>query len=153
MDPLDGSSNIDVNVSIGTIFSIYRRLSPRKERATLEDFLQPGTKQIAAGYIIYGSSTMKLGFEKVILKGGVMVANFISNQTSPFYSSDTFASNMTFVQKNTRRFKMKETTSKLSLVIENTPTVEEALTITNKMLENIRQAKAHNNSIQQNSKS
>jgi len=58
MDPLDGSSNIDVNVSIGTIFSIYRRLSPRGERATLEDFLQPGTKQIAAGYIIYGSSTM-----------------------------------------------------------------------------------------------
>jgi len=98
-------------------------------------------------------NAMKLGFEKVILKGGVMVANFISNQTSPFYSSDTFASNMTFVQKNTRRFKMKETTSKLSLVIENTPTVEEALTITNKMLENIRQAKAHNNSIQQNSKS
>lgn len=58
MDPLDGSSNIDVNVSIGTIFSIYRRLSPRGERATLDDFLQTGTKQIAAGYIIYGSSTM-----------------------------------------------------------------------------------------------
>lgn len=58
MDPLDGSSNIDVNVSIGTIFSIYRRISPVGEKAVLEDFLQPGTKQIAAGYVIYGSSTM-----------------------------------------------------------------------------------------------
>ena len=58
MDPLDGSSNIDVNVSIGTIFSIYRRISPRGEKAQLVDFLQEGNKQIAAGYIIYGSSTM-----------------------------------------------------------------------------------------------
>lgn len=58
MDPLDGSSNIDVNVSIGTIFSIYKRISPRGERAQLIDFLQEGSKQIAAGYIIYGSSTM-----------------------------------------------------------------------------------------------
>lgn len=58
MDPLDGSSNIDVNVSIGTIFSIYRRVSPVGEKAKLEDFLQPGDKQIAAGYVIYGSSTM-----------------------------------------------------------------------------------------------
>ncbi|MFO7827373.1 MAG: class 1 fructose-bisphosphatase [Bacteroidales bacterium] len=58
MDPLDGSSNIDVNVSIGTIFSIYRRVSPRGEKAQLIDFLQEGNKQIAAGYIIYGSSTM-----------------------------------------------------------------------------------------------
>ncbi|RAJ82123.1 fructose-1,6-bisphosphatase I [Chitinophaga dinghuensis] len=58
MDPLDGSSNIDVNVSIGTIFSVYRRLSPEGEECNLEDFLQPGTQQIAAGYIIYGSSTM-----------------------------------------------------------------------------------------------
>ncbi len=57
MDPLDGSSNIDVNVSIGTIFSIYRRLSTG-DKATLEDFMQPGTAQVAAGYIIYGSSTM-----------------------------------------------------------------------------------------------
>ncbi len=55
IDPLDGSSNIDVNVSIGTIFSIYRRLSPRGEMATLDDFLQPGSKQCAAGYVIYGS--------------------------------------------------------------------------------------------------
>lgn len=58
MDPLDGSSNIDVNVSIGTIFSIYRRVSPRGEKAVLEDFLQPGHRQVAAGYVIYGSSTM-----------------------------------------------------------------------------------------------
>jgi fructose-1,6-bisphosphatase I len=58
MDPLDGSSNIDVNVSIGTLFSIYRRVSPLGTPAVLEDFLQPGNKQVAAGYIIYGSSTM-----------------------------------------------------------------------------------------------
>ena len=58
MDPLDGSSNIDVNVSIGTIFSIYRRLSPRGEMAQPHDFLQPGRKQCGAGYVLYGSSTM-----------------------------------------------------------------------------------------------
>ena len=58
IDPLDGSSNIDVNVSIGTIFSIYKRFSPRGELAKLEDFLQPGNRQVAAGYIVYGSSTM-----------------------------------------------------------------------------------------------
>lgn len=58
MDPLDGSSNIDVNVSVGTIFSIYKRISPVGQPVTTEDFLQPGIKQVAAGYIIYGSSTM-----------------------------------------------------------------------------------------------
>jgi fructose-1,6-bisphosphatase I len=58
MDPLDGSSNIDVNVSIGTIFSIYRRVTPVGTKATLEDFMQGGRKQVAAGYILYGSSTM-----------------------------------------------------------------------------------------------
>ena len=57
MDPLDGSSNIDVNVSIGTIFSIYRKVSS-SESLTEEDFLQKGTEQVAAGYVIYGSSTM-----------------------------------------------------------------------------------------------
>jgi fructose-1,6-bisphosphatase I len=57
-DPLDGSSNIDANVSIGTIFSIYRRISPGNGPGTLEDCLQPGFKQVAAGYIIYGSSTI-----------------------------------------------------------------------------------------------
>lgn len=56
-DPLDGSSNIDANVSIGTIFSIYRRKTTGKE-ATIEDCLRKGTEQVAAGYIIYGSSTM-----------------------------------------------------------------------------------------------
>ena len=58
LDPLDGSSNIDVNVSVGTIFSIYRRVSPPEGPVTKEDFLQPGRSQAAAGYIIYGSSTM-----------------------------------------------------------------------------------------------
>ena len=57
-DPIDGSSNIDVNVSIGTIFSIYRRISPLGQPATTEDFLQPGNQQIAAGYVVFGSSTM-----------------------------------------------------------------------------------------------
>ena len=58
MDPLDGSSNIDVNVSVGTIFSIYHRITPIGSPVTLEDFIQPGDQQVAAGYIIYGSSTM-----------------------------------------------------------------------------------------------
>ena len=57
-DPLDGSSNIDVNVSIGTIFSIFRRKSKVGEEANLQDFLQKGNEQVAAGYIVYGSSTM-----------------------------------------------------------------------------------------------
>ena len=57
-DPLDGSGNIDVNVSIGTIFSIYRRITPKGDLVKLEDFLQPGTQQVAGGYIVYGSSTM-----------------------------------------------------------------------------------------------
>jgi fructose-1,6-bisphosphatase I len=57
-DPLDGSSNIDANVSIGTIFSIYRRVTPDGDAGTMEDCLQPGLKQVAAGYVIYGSSTM-----------------------------------------------------------------------------------------------
>ncbi|SFI99089.1 class 1 fructose-bisphosphatase [Myroides guanonis] len=58
MDPLDGSSNIDVNVSVGTIFSIYRRVTPIGTPVTKEDFLQKGENQVAAGYVIYGSSTM-----------------------------------------------------------------------------------------------
>ncbi len=58
IDPMDGSSNIDVNVSIGTIFSIYRRKSPVGGPVNKEDILQPGTEQVAAGYILYGSSTM-----------------------------------------------------------------------------------------------
>lgn len=58
MDPLDGSSNIDVNVSVGTIFSIYRRVSPDGTPVTKEDFLQKGREQVAAGYVAYGTSTM-----------------------------------------------------------------------------------------------
>jgi fructose-1,6-bisphosphatase I len=57
-DPLDGSSNIDGNVSIGTIFSIHRRLSQGNGAGTLADCLQPGHAQVAAGYVVYGSSTM-----------------------------------------------------------------------------------------------
>jgi fructose-1,6-bisphosphatase I len=57
-DPLDGSSNIDTNISIGTIFSIYRRVTELGKPCSMKDFLQPGHKQVAAGYIIYGSSTM-----------------------------------------------------------------------------------------------
>lgn len=58
IDPLDGSSNVDVNVSVGTIFSIYRRVSEPGTPVQLEDFLQKGENQVAAGYVIYGSSTM-----------------------------------------------------------------------------------------------
>lgn len=58
MDPLDGSSNIDVNVSVGTIFSVYRRITPIGTPVTLKDFLQPGINQVAAGYVIYETSTM-----------------------------------------------------------------------------------------------
>ena len=58
LDPLDGSSNIDVNVSVGTIFSIYRRITPAGTPVKSEDFLQAGNQQVAAGYIIYGTSTM-----------------------------------------------------------------------------------------------
>jgi fructose-1,6-bisphosphatase I len=56
-DPLDGSSNIDANISIGTIFSIHRKVSS-DPRGSLEDCLQPGSRQVAAGYVLYGSSTM-----------------------------------------------------------------------------------------------
>lgn len=58
MDPLDGSSNIDVNISVGTIFSVYRRVSPEGTPVTKEDFLQKGSEQVAAGYVAYGTSTM-----------------------------------------------------------------------------------------------
>ncbi|HEX2187433.1 MAG TPA: class 1 fructose-bisphosphatase [Longimicrobiaceae bacterium] len=56
-DPLDGSSNIDANVSVGTIFSVHRKVSDH-ERGCVQDCLQPGTRQVAAGYVVYGSSTM-----------------------------------------------------------------------------------------------
>ncbi len=57
-DPLDGSSNIDVNVPIGTIFSVFERITPTGQPVTLDDFIQSGRDQVAAGYIIYGSSAM-----------------------------------------------------------------------------------------------
>ena len=58
IDPLDGSSNIDVNVSVGSIFSVYKRKTVKGSLVELKDFLQPGNQQVASGYIIYGSSTM-----------------------------------------------------------------------------------------------
>lgn len=57
-DPLDGSSNIDVDINVGTIFSILRRVSPSDQDITLSDILQPGYSQVAAGYVMYGPSTM-----------------------------------------------------------------------------------------------
>jgi fructose-1,6-bisphosphatase I len=68
-DPLDGSSNIDVNASIGTIFSIYRRVSELGKPCTQEDFLQPGNRLVASGYIIYGSSTMMVYATKLGVNG------------------------------------------------------------------------------------
>ncbi|MEE9438724.1 MAG: class 1 fructose-bisphosphatase [Saprospiraceae bacterium] len=58
MDPLDGSSNIDVNVSVGTIFGIYRRLTKNNEPVNIDDFIQNGTELVAAGYVLYGTSTI-----------------------------------------------------------------------------------------------
>jgi len=68
-DPLDGSSNIDVNAPIGTIFAIYRRVSELGQPVTKEDFLQAGNKLMAAGYIIYGSSTMMVYATKLSVNG------------------------------------------------------------------------------------
>lgn len=68
-DPLDGSSNIDVNAPIGTIFSIYRRVSELGKPCTSEDFLQEGNKLMAAGYVIYGSSTMMVYATKLSVNG------------------------------------------------------------------------------------
>ncbi len=74
MDPLDGSSNIDVNVSVGTIFSIYKRVTPIGKPVELEDFLQPGRNQVAAGYVVYGTSTM------LVYTSGNGVNGFTLNQ-------------------------------------------------------------------------
>jgi len=90
MDPLDGSSNIDVNVSVGTIFSIYHRVTPIGTPVQLEDFLQPGTQQVAAGYVIYGTSTM------LVYTTGNGVNGFTLNPAlGVFYLSHP---NMTFPQ-------------------------------------------------------
>ena len=69
-DPLDGSANIDANVSVGTIFGIYRRVSPDGTPGGTEDLLQPGRELVAAGYVIYGSSTM------FVYTSGCQVAGF-----------------------------------------------------------------------------
>ena len=82
MDPLDGSSNIDVNVSIGTIFSIYKRVSPKGSPCKLEDFLQPGNQQVVSGYVLYGTSTM------LVYTDGQGVNGFtLDPQTGDFYLS------------------------------------------------------------------
>lgn len=93
MDPLDGSSNIDVNVSVGTIFSVFRRKTPVGTPVTLEDFLQPGVNQVAAGYVIYGTSTM------LVYTTGHGVNGFTLNPAiGTFYLSHP---NMTYSQSGT----------------------------------------------------
>ena len=82
MDPLDGSSNIDVNVSVGTIFSIYRRVTPIGTPVETVDFLQRGNQQVAAGYVVYGTSTM------LVLTSGHGVNGFTLNPAiGSFYLS------------------------------------------------------------------
>lgn len=93
MDPLDGSSNIDVNVSVGTIFSVFRRITPVGTPVTLEDFLQPGVNQVAAGYVIYGTSTM------IVYTTGHGVNGFTLNPAiGTFYLSHP---NMTYSETGT----------------------------------------------------
>lgn len=93
MDPLDGSSNIDVNVSVGTIFSVFRRKTPVGTPVTLEDFLQPGVNQVAAGYVIYGTSTM------LVYTTGHGVNGFTLNPAiGTFYLSHP---NMTYAETGT----------------------------------------------------
>lgn len=79
-DPLDGSSNIDVNVSVGTIFSIYKRLSKSGESTNLSDFLQPGSEQSIAGYVLYGTSTM------LVLSWGAGVHGFTLNPDTNLFT-------------------------------------------------------------------
>ena len=96
MDPLDGSSNIDVNISIGTVFSIYRRISEAGGPSLNEDFLQPGSRQVAAGYVLYGSSTMLVyttgmgvtGFTLDPSVGEFFLshAKIVTPEKGPFYS-------------------------------------------------------------------
>ncbi len=93
IDPLDGSSNIDVNVSVGTIFSVYRRVTPLGTPVTIEDFLQPGNLQVAAGYVVYGTSTM------LVYSTGFGVNGFTLNPAlGTFYLSHP---NMTFPETGT----------------------------------------------------
>ncbi len=82
IDPLDGSSNIDVNVSVGSIFSIYRRISAIGKPVEMKDFLQPGRNQVASGYVMYGTSTM------LVYTTGRGVNGFTLNQAlGTFYLS------------------------------------------------------------------
>ena len=93
IDPLDGSSNIDVNVSVGTIFSIYRRVTPVGKPVQIEDFLQKGSEQVAAGYVVYGTSTM------LVYTTGNGVNGFTLNPAiGTFYLSHP---NMTFPKNGT----------------------------------------------------
>ena len=93
IDPLDGSSNIDVNVSVGTIFSIYRRVTPIGTPVKLQDFLQKGSEQVAAGYVVYGTSTM------LVYTTGDGVNGFTLNPAiGTFYLSHP---NMTFPKDGT----------------------------------------------------
>ena len=93
IDPLDGSSNIDVNVSVGTIFSVYRRVTPLGSPVSIDDFSQKGTEQVAAGYIIYGTSTM------LVYTTGDGVNGFTLNPAiGTFYLSHP---NITFPEKGT----------------------------------------------------
>ena len=91
MDPLDGSSNIDVNVSVGTIFSVFRRVSPVGSPVTMEDFLQPGTSQVAAGYVIYGTSPMLVYLTVLGLNGFTLnpaIASFYLSHPNMKLSED-----------------------------------------------------------------
>lgn len=93
IDPLDGSSNIDVNVSVGTIFSVYRRITPVGTPVTIEDFLQKGSEQVAAGYVVYGTSTM------LVYTTGAGVNGFTLNPAiGSFYLSHP---NMKYPEKGT----------------------------------------------------
>jgi fructose-1,6-bisphosphatase I len=93
IDPLDGSSNIDVNVSVGPIFSIYRRVTPIGTPVKLQDFLQKGSEQVAAGYVVYGTSTM------LVYTTGDGVNGFTLNPAiGTFYLSHP---NMTFPEDGT----------------------------------------------------
>jgi len=103
IDPLDGSSNIDVNVSVGTIFSIYKRISAINSPLIESDFLQKGRAQIAAGYILYGTSTMLVfttgkgvnGFtyEQTLGEFVLSNANILCNETGNIYSINEGISN------------------------------------------------------------
>ncbi|QQP31463.1 Fructose-1_6-bisphosphatase 1, partial [Caligus rogercresseyi] len=85
-DPLDGSNNIDCLASIGSIFAVYRRVSPKGSPPTLEDVLQPGKNLIAAGYALYGSATVMMlstgsGVDKYILDPSTGKRDIFKNQS------------------------------------------------------------------------